>query len=230
MLTEYVTPDSSWNGFMIALICLAPILMLLLSFEFSMYMIQVKSTYFKKQKWFEKGLIVDIVVITLTVIVAGIVTGFGVQYLMNNDIMTICSDALWWITVLLGVCFILSRILLTKHINAKYKLETTDLLTKPVSDIAAFTNVTNYKEIINNSGLPNNRWKYLVDNDYNALITTIKGLMPPIEKPIVAKLLADCVIFHERFVVSLSKKKRNYVTALFLNLVEVIQPIYNAAN
>ncbi|MCF0227213.1 MAG: hypothetical protein HUJ52_00120 [Malacoplasma sp.] len=224
------TPDGSWSGFMIALICLAPVLMFLLSFEFSMFMIQVKNTYFKKQKWFEKGLIVDLVVIALTIVVAGIVTGFGIQNSYTGDTLTIISMAIWWLTVLLGITYILIRILLTRNINAKYKLETSDLLSRPVSDIATFANVVNYKEVINNNNLPNSRWKYIVDTEYNNLITSFKSLMPPIEKSTVSKLLADCVIFHEKFVVSMLKKKRVYVTALFLNLIETIQPIYNAAN
>ena len=226
-------PPDSWKPFMIALICLAPIIMALLTFEFSMYLVQVKNTYFKKQKWFEKGLIVDIVVIVLCSVVAGIITGFGVQYDYTShsdyEALTYAGIALWWFVVLLGITFILVRILATRHINAKYKLDATALLTKSVSEIAAFTNVSNYKDVINNNKLKNNRWKHLVDGDYSVLSSMIKTLTNNVTKDQVSKLTADCIVFHERYVVSTSAKKRQYVTALFLNLVELLQPVYSAA-
>ena len=222
--------SSTWSGFMIALIVLAPIIMALLSFEFSMYLIQVRNTYFKKQKWFEKGLIVDIFVIVLTLVVSIIITVFG--YSQNNYIgseaLTAAGTALWWATVALGIAFILSRILLTNPINTKYKLEPADLLTKPVSQIAKFANLENYREIAE-KGIKPSHWKQIIDHDYNFLANAIKTLTNTAEKFQVNKLLADCVIFHERYVVSMFKTKREYATALFLCLVELIQPIYSTA-
>ena len=233
MLTTNPSDWGTWQGFMIALVCLAPIIMALLCFEFSMYLIQVRNTYFKQQKWFEKGLIVDIVVIALCIIVAGIVTGFGAQYDYTGhgteQALTYAGMSLWWFVVLLGLVFILTRILATKHINAKYKLEPTVLLTKPVSEIAIFVNVKDYKEVIENNGIKPGRWKHLIDNDYQVLSSIIKSFTNDITKEQVAKILADCVIFHERYVVSTSAKKRKYTTALFLNLIEQIQPVYNVA-
>ena len=57
----------------------------------------------------------------------------------------------------------------------------------------------------------------------------IKSLTNDVTKDQVAKLVADCVVFHERYVVSTSAKKRQYTTALFLNLIEQLQPLYNVA-
>ena len=232
ILTETPNDWNTWKGFVIALICLAPFIMVLLSFEFAMYLIQVKNTYFKKQKWFEKGLIVDIVVIVLCSTVAIIATVFSSKWTYNSyaiEGLSYTAMALWWFVVLLSFAFILSRILATKHINAKYKLDPKDLLTQPVSKIAAFTGVKDYKEVIANSGLKSTRWKSLIDGDYGVLNSMIKTFTNEVTKDQVAKLVADCVVFHERYVVSTSAKKRNYATALFLNLIEELQPAYNVA-
>ena len=233
MFTLAPTDWGTWKGFMIALICLAPVIMVLLSFEFSMYLIQVRNTYFKKQRWFEKGLIVDIVVIVLCTTVAGIATGFGVQYDYTAHAteggLTYAGMAVWWFVVLLGIAFILIRILATKHINAKYKLDPKVLLVKPVSEIAIFTGVKDYHEVIAHNDLKPSRWKHLIDGDYGVLSSMIKSLTNDVTKDQVAKLVADCVIFHERYVVSTSAKKRKYTTALFLSLLEQLQPVYSLA-
>ena len=57
----------------------------------------------------------------------------------------------------------------------------------------------------------------------------IKNFTNEATKDSVARLVADCVVFHERYVVSTSIKKRKYATALFLDLLEQLQPVYKVA-
>ena len=122
MLNAITSNDGTWKGFMIALICLAPVILFLLSFEFSMFMIQVKYTYFKKQKWFEKGMIVDIVVLALVIVVAGIITGIPdwtdrINFGNPNKGLTMAVVTLWWFAFAVGISFIVARMLGTKYIN-----------------------------------------------------------------------------------------------------------------
>lgn len=202
------------NGWIITVGVFAPILLILSCFEFAIYIIQAKNTIFKKPTRIEYGIFLEIFIGIISIAVAGVLTSL-------NDGTILGYIIEWWITVAIIFWLIIARLFITDQFIRKYRYSPSMILEWSMDDLCKVLQIKDYNKIIDHCGIKNGNWLKIINDDYHYLHQRILSETNKIKNnsDYMSSLLADIVLFQEKNVISMFKKKRNYVNALFLDLI-----------
>lgn len=206
------------NGWVIALGAIAPVLLLLIVFEFVVYCIQCHNTVFKKPKMVDSGFFVEVVILLVCVAIAIVLT-------VMNDGSMIGYIIEWWIFAAIIIGMMVARLIYTSKQIKHHRLSPTVCLEWDINQIAEYLKIKDYQNIIDHCGIKNGNWLHQINDQYHDLHNIICTKSSPAvdQKQRAYSLIADVVVFQEQNVISMFKKKRDYVNALFLDLVSEVQ-------
>lgn len=212
-----LTDGSSSNGWVIALGVIAPILLILLVFEFVTFIVQVRNTVFRKPKKFEWGMILTLVIGVFCMAIAIVLTVY-------NDGSVLGYVIEWWVFTASIFGLALARFLINLHEDKHHRINSSVCLDWKVDEIASYLKVKDYQNTIAHHDLVKGTWLNNVNAEYEKLRTTVSAIdHTKTERSQLFSTVADLVIFQEKYVVSLLKKRRNYVNALFINLLAILR-------
>ena len=173
-------------------------------------------TIFKKEKYAQIDLFVNIVVLSLNAIVSCVLS-----YITSIENEYWPYTLVWWILTILVVGIIVARFIFINEINKeKYKFFNINEIN--VNKLRSKFKIENWK-VSNGILNPKKKWDQSLSNEYINLSNRINEIsINQIDKTRV-DLISDIIMFNENYSSVFCVKKRKYAMLLFTNLIEQLQ-------
>ncbi len=206
-------------GIAISLLITGILVLILSIFEFITFVICNKFLIFKKQKIFNMGWIINIIVLLIAISITILL------FVLNTPQTKYLPYAVAWLVItFISLSFSITRSILIIE-SKKRKYEIKNILSLKIEELAEKFKIKSFREIINNTMFSEkNTWYKNLKDNFNSLTNKFINL----NKDNLTNTITEIITFEEISCSTVFNNRNKYAFCLFLTLLDDLQKKFKA--